>query len=86
MGQRFRLKASFDINGFSPEVQAILKALKKYGMFLADNGGPWFLSGTPDPRWDDNQVHEIKRVHGSDFEAVNEFSLRIDSRSAQAKR
>ncbi|HEX9372987.1 MAG TPA: hypothetical protein VF897_18375, partial [Roseiflexaceae bacterium] len=52
MGQRFRLKASFDIHGFSHDTQVILTALKKYGMFLADNGSNWYLNGAPDARWD----------------------------------
>ena len=86
MGQRFRLKSGFNVNGFSPEVQVILKALKTFGMFLADNGSAWFLSGVHDSRWDDDQVHELRRVRGSDFEAVDEFSLRVDNKSAQVKR
>jgi hypothetical protein len=70
MGMRVRLKASYDISGFSPAVQVILTGLKKYGMFLADNGGDWFLSGAPDPRWDDQDLHTLKRVRGRDFEVV----------------
>jgi hypothetical protein len=84
MGQRFRLKASFDISPFSPEVQVILRALKKYGMILADNGSSWFISGAPDPRWNDDMlVNELKLVKGSDFEAVDESSLMVDSDSGQ---
>ena len=71
MGQRFRLRADFDMTGFSPEVQVILKALKTYGMILADNGSPWFLSGAPDPSWDDDQLRELRQVVGSDFVAVD---------------
>jgi hypothetical protein len=85
MGQRFRLKAGFDISNYPPEAQVILRALKKYGMILADNGSPWFLSGVPDSRWDDSHVGELRRVHGADFEAVDEFSLRIANNSAQVK-
>jgi hypothetical protein len=86
MGQRFRLKASFDISGFSAANQVILRALKEYGMFLADNGSAWYLSGAPDERWnnDDLQVLQV-RVHGSDFEAVDESSLMIDPDSAEAR-
>jgi hypothetical protein len=84
MGQRFRLKASFDISGFSPEVQVILRALKKYGMILADNGSPWFISGVPDEHWNNERlVTEFRRVHGSDFEAVDESSLIVDPDSGQ---
>ncbi|MBF0345461.1 MAG: VCBS repeat-containing protein [Nitrospirae bacterium] len=86
MGQRFRLKASFDISGFSTQAQVILTALKKYGMIIADNGNPWYLSGVPDPRWDgDALVTEFYRVLGSDFEAVDESSLMIDPDSGQAR-
>jgi hypothetical protein len=85
MGQRFRLKAHFDISGFSTEVQVILKALKKYGMFLADNGASWYLSGAPDERWNNDVLHELHAVRGSDFEAVDESSLMVDPDSGEAK-
>ena len=63
MGQRFRLKASFDVSGFPPAVQVILTALKRYGMMLADNGSAWFLSGAPDARWNDDElVTWLRRV------------------------
>ncbi len=79
MGQRFRLKASFDITPFPPEIQVILTALKKYGMILADNGSNWYLSGTPDERWtNDELVTYLKKVKGSDFEAVDVSSLMKD--------
>jgi len=70
MGMRVRLKASFDISGFSPSNQVILRALKKYGMFVADNGSDMYLSGAPDPRWSDDDLHNLTKVHGSDFEVV----------------
>jgi hypothetical protein len=70
MGMRVRLKASYDISRFSPAMQAILKALKKYGMILADNGGNWFISGAPDARWDDDELSTLKTIKGSDFEVV----------------
>ena len=78
MGQRFRLRAGFDIAGFSPEAQVILRALKKYGMILADNGSAWFLSGAPDERWDNDRLRDLRRVRGADFEAVDVSSLMID--------
>ena len=84
MGQRFRLKASFDITSFGPHVQVILRALQKYGMFLADNGSSWYISGAPDSRWDDNELHQLSQLHGSDFEAVDESSLMVDPNSGQA--
>lgn len=69
MGERIRLRKDFDVSGLSPEVQTILKGLKKYGMFVADNGIDWAISVTPDPRI--KSLHEeLRRVKGSDFEVV----------------
>lgn len=70
MGLRFRLRADFDESGFSPNVVVILRAMKKYGLIVADNGSNWYISGTHDPRWNDEELHELSRVKGSDFEAV----------------
>ena len=70
MGMRVRLKASVDISGFSPAMQVILRALKKYGLILADNGSNWFISGAPDPRWDDDELNTLKNIKGSQFEVV----------------
>ena len=68
MGERFRLRQDFDISGFSPHAQAILKGLKKYGMFVADNGGDWRLSVAPDSRI--KGLDDLRRVKGKDFEVV----------------
>lgn len=69
MGERLRLRQDFDISGFTPNVQAILKGLKKYGMFVADNGIDWAISVAPDPRIP--PLHdELRRIKGSDFEVV----------------
>jgi hypothetical protein len=70
MGMRVRLKADYDVSGFPPEAKVILTALKRYGMFVADNGGAWFLSGAPDRRWSDDNLATLKRVKGRDFEVV----------------
>jgi hypothetical protein len=70
MGMRVRLKASVDISGFSPAMQVILRAMKKYGLILADNGSNWFISGAPDPRWDDDELNTLKNIKGSQFEVV----------------
>lgn len=70
MGMRVRLKASFDLSGFPSEVQVILQALKTYGMFLADNGSGWYISGAPDPRWDDSRLGTLKSIPSSAFEVV----------------
>ncbi len=82
MGQRFRLRADFDLSGFFPFNQVILQALKTYGMILADNGSAWFLSGVPDERWDNDELRELRQVTGADFEAVDVFDLMIDPDSA----
>ncbi|HEX9720565.1 MAG TPA: hypothetical protein VGA59_12625 [Ramlibacter sp.] len=84
LGQRFRLRGDFDLSSFSPDVQIILRALQRYGMFLADNGSAWFLSGAPDERWDNDVLSELGQVQGSDFEAVDASSLMVDPDSAQA--
>jgi hypothetical protein len=85
MGQRFRLKAGVDTGDFSPVNKVILQALQTYGMLLADNGSDWFLSGVPDERWDNDDLHELQeRIHGSDFEAVDCSSLIVDPDSGQA--
>ena len=69
MGERLRLKADFDVAGFSPEVRTILEGLKRYGMFVADNGIEWAISVAPDPRIR-NLHEELRRVRGSAFEVV----------------
>ncbi|HWE97953.1 MAG TPA: IPT/TIG domain-containing protein [Tepidisphaeraceae bacterium] len=71
MGERFRLKQSFDISGYSPANQVILQALKSYGMIVADNGSSWFLSGSPDAGWNNDDLHALTSVIGSNFEAVD---------------
>ena len=85
MGQRFRLKAGFDISPFSSPVRVILQAMKTYGLILADNGSAWYISGAPDSRWDNDMlVSELAQVKGSDFEAVDVSSLMVDSDSGLA--
>jgi hypothetical protein len=70
MGMRLRLKASFNISGFSPANQVILKAFKKYGLIMADNGSSMYISGAPDPRWDNDDLHKLDPITASDFEVV----------------
>jgi hypothetical protein len=70
MGMRVRLKASVDISTYPPSAQVILRALKKYGMMVADNGSNWYLSGTADARWNDTEINTLKNLKGSDFEVV----------------
>ena len=70
MGMRMRLKASFNVPAYSPANQVILNALKKYGMIMADNGSNMFLSGAPDDRWDNTDLHALGQVQASDFEVL----------------
>lgn len=84
MGQRFRLKSSFDISGYSPEVRVILTAMNRYGIIVADNGSPWFISGAPDERWDNDLLGELKDIPGSAFEAVDTSGMMIHPDSGRA--
>ena len=83
MGQRFRLRSSFDEKRFSPEVRVIVKALKQYGMILADNGGSLYVSGVSDLRWVDDDLHKLSFIKAEDLEAVDESSLRLFPDSAR---
>jgi hypothetical protein len=71
MGLRLRLKASYNISGFTGQSRVVLQALKTYGMIVADNGSNWYISGATDTRWDDDDLNQIKTVPGSAFEVVN---------------
>jgi hypothetical protein len=70
MGARVRLKADVDISTYPAEVRVILTAMKKYGMFLADNGSGMYVSGAPDPRWSDDNLATLGRLTASNFEVV----------------
>jgi hypothetical protein len=70
MGMRVRLKAGVDLSGYPPQARIVLTALKRYGMILADNGSPWFISGAPDERWDNTQLATLSGIKGSDLEVV----------------
>jgi hypothetical protein len=86
MGQRFRLKAAFDVTPFPPQVRVILQAMKTYGIILADNGSNWYVSGAPDPRWDDDAlVSSLRQVRGEHFEAVDASSLMVDPDSGRVR-
>ncbi|HZU39721.1 MAG TPA: hypothetical protein VE992_01645, partial [Solirubrobacteraceae bacterium] len=75
MGLRVRLRASVDISHLPYQARIVAVALKRYGMILADNGSPWFISGAPDRRWNNGALHLLDQLHGSDFEVVNTRSL-----------
>jgi hypothetical protein len=76
MGLRVRLKASVDISGYGKQAKVVARALKTYGMILADNGSPWFISGASDRRYNDDDLNKLKGLKGSDFEVVDTSSLR----------
>jgi len=75
MGLRVRLKANYDISGFTGVSRVVLEALKKYGMFVADNGGDWYISGATDTRWNDEDLEQLKTVPGNAFEVVQSGAL-----------
>jgi hypothetical protein len=75
MGQRLRLKRGYRIAGFPRQARIVLRALKRYGMILADNGSPWYVSGAPHRGWDNDQLHTLKRVPGRAFEVVDTTRL-----------
>jgi hypothetical protein len=75
MGLRVRLKAGVNISGLPYQARVVAQALKTYGMILADNGSPWYISGAPSRRWNDAALHLLDRLSGSDFEVVDTSSL-----------
>lgn len=85
MGARFRLKASFDISKYPPQLQIILQAMKTYGIVLADNGSNWYVSGAPDERWDNDILHLLDGITGDDFEAVDTSVMMVDPNSGAVK-
>ena len=75
MGLRVRLKARVNVSSFPPQARVVLRALQRYGMILADNGSPWYISGAPDKHWSNDQLHSLGRLTGADFEVVDTSSL-----------
>jgi hypothetical protein len=71
MGLRLRLNAGFDTSGYTGGARVILEAMKRFGLIVADNGSNWFFTGAADPRWDDDNLSQLKRVPGSVFEVVD---------------
>jgi hypothetical protein len=85
MGLRLRLKASVDISHLPSQARIVATAMKKYGVIVADNGSPWFISGAPDSHFDNDALHALGTLVGSDFEAVDESSLMVSASSGQAR-
>jgi hypothetical protein len=84
MGARFRLKASYDLSRFGPKARVILRALKRYGLILADNGANWYFQGTMDKRWSGTLLDQLKRVPAGAFQAVDASSCMVKRSSARA--
>ncbi|HEU5404785.1 MAG TPA: hypothetical protein VFU52_01790 [Gaiellaceae bacterium] len=75
MGLRVRLKASVSVASFPRQARVVLRALQRYGMILADNGSPWYVSGAPNRHWSNDDLHSLGRLTGADFEVVDTSSL-----------
>jgi hypothetical protein len=86
MGAWFRLKASYDISGYGRNARVVLRAMKKHGLVLADNGSPWYFQGTSDKRWTGSFVSQLKKIPASAFEAVDVSTLKVSKNSGKAKR
>jgi hypothetical protein len=85
MGARFRLKATFDISEYPELLQPLLRAMKTYGIVLADNGSNWYISGVPDERWDNDMLHLLDALTGDDFEAVDTSVMMVEPDSGAAR-
>ena len=83
MGARFRLRADFNMAGYRPDTQVVLRAMQHYGLILADNGSNWYFQGEAVNNWDDGFISDLKRVPAAAFEAVDESSLMVDPNSGQ---
>lgn len=86
MGARFRMTRSYDTSGYSRSARVVLRAMKRYGLVVADNGAAWYFQGTADPRWPIRLVDELKRIPASAFEAVDTAPMRIRTSSGRARR
>ena len=84
MGLRLRLKPDVDISGLAPQARVVAQAMKTYGVIVADNGSPWYISGVPDEHWDNDGLQTLGTLTGADFEAVDASSLMVSPDSAQA--
>jgi hypothetical protein len=85
MGQRFRLRANFNMSSYPADAQVILRAMQKYGLIVADNGSAWYISGSPDERWNNDNLARLGGVVGSDFEAIDGTIFAIDPNSGRAR-
>jgi hypothetical protein len=85
MGARFRLRASYHPQGFGPRAMAVVRAMKTYGLVLADNGSPWYFQGEQNAKWPDSFIEQLKRIPASAFVAVDTSSLKIHNNSGATR-
>jgi hypothetical protein len=85
MGLRLRLKASVSLAGLPAQARVVARAMQQYGVIVADNGSPWYVSGEPDSRWNNDALHALGTLTGSDFEVVTTAGLMVSANSAQAR-
>ena len=85
MGARFRLRAGFSTRGFSGGAKAVIRAMKTYGLVLADNGSPWYFQGEQDRHWPDRLIADLKRIPAKAFVAVDTSGLKVSDDSAQVR-
>jgi hypothetical protein len=85
MGLRLRLRADVDLSGLPDQARVVAQAMKEYGVIVADNGSPWYLSGVPDDRWSNDALQSLGALTGADFEAVDAAPLMVDPGSGQAR-
>jgi hypothetical protein len=85
MGLRLRLKADVDVSGLPPQARVIARAMQTEGVIVADNGSPWYISGVPDSRWNNDDLRALGTLHGSDFEAVDTSGLLVDQNSGRVR-
>ena len=85
MGLRVRLKASVDLGRYPAQARVLLRAMQRYGLILADNGSPWFVSGAPDDRWDNDALASMRGITGADFEVVDTSSLMVSPDSGASR-
>jgi len=83
MGLRLRLRGDADLSGLGPQARVVAEAMQTYGVIVADNGSPWYLSGAPDERWDNDDLQTLGTLTGADFEAVESSSLMVSPDSAR---
>jgi hypothetical protein len=84
MGARFRLRSDFDLSGFSSNARTVLRAMKRYGLILADNGSDWYVQGTRDGHWRNRLLDQLKAVPASAFEAVDTSACMVRANSGRA--